>query len=37
MHYNLRKHFFSNRIFAVWDSLVACAVSILFQIRFNKF
>jgi len=21
MHYNLRKHFFSNRIIAVWNSL----------------
>jgi len=27
MHYNLRKHFFSNRIVAVWNSLPNIVVS----------
>ena len=27
MHYNLRKHFFSNRIIAVWNSLPNVVVS----------
>jgi len=35
MHYNLHKHFFSNRIVAVWNSLPNIVVSAEFNNRFK--
>ena len=41
MHYNLRKHFFSNRIVAIWNSLPNTVVSAestnTFKNRLHKF
>ena len=41
MHYNLRKHFFSNRIVAIWNSLPNTVVSAesvnIFKNRLDKF
>ena len=41
MHYNLRKHFFSNRIVSIWNSLPITVVSAestnIFENRLDKF